>query len=480
MKSRLYKNRVAIIGRPNVGKSTLFNILTRTRKSVVRNEPGVTRDIIIEPTDWWGHEFEVLDTGGLTEATDIFSQLIKEQVSEILRSVDVLVVVMDGRAGLMPEDRDLIKIAKQTGLPMCLVVNKVDQAHKAELVISEFYEFGLDIIPTSFEKREGVDEVVEWIIEHLPENANEVREGVRITIIGKPNVGKSSLCNKLLNEKRMLVSSLAGTTVDAVESQFYYNENPYILVDTAGLRRQSKRKDGVEYLAAHMSKKSIERADIVLLMVDVMDGPTVQDAKLVEKVVENHKPVILVANKVDIAKREMEAYRKTFLEKTQEVFHFYNDIPVAFVSAETGSGLDKLFVQIEEVWDKINIKIKTSKLNDFFFKVIRRAPAPVIGTKNVKFYYLTQTHQRPPSFIAFANYPEGVTNSYRRFLTKNIKLQFGLEGIPLRIFCMKSRHAKKGNDMTPSEYKNEFSDSSSEEVEIKFQGAYDLNEFSDD
>lgn len=479
MKSRLYKNRVAIIGRPNVGKSTLFNILTRTRKSVVRNEPGVTRDIIIEPAEWWGHEFEVLDTGGLTEATDIFSQLIKEQVSDILKSVEVLVVVMDGKSGLMPEDRDIIKIAKQTGLPMCLVVNKVDQLHKAEMVVSEFYEFGLDIIATSFEKRDGVDEVVEWVIKHMPENATETREGVRLTIVGKPNVGKSSLCNKLLNEKRMLVSDQAGTTVDAVESQFYYNDNPYILVDTAGLRRQSKRKDGIEFLSAHMSKKSIARADVVLLLVDVMEGPSIQDAKLVETVIENHKPVILVANKVDIAKKEMEAYRKQFRQKTAEIFHFFQDIPLAFVSAETGSGLDRLFEDIEDVWDKINIKIKTSKLNDFFFQVIRKAPAPVIGTKNVKFYYLTQTHQRPPSFIAFANYPEGVTNSYRRFLTKNIQKQFGLEGIPLRIFCMKSRHAKKGSDMTPSEYKNEFEDEVPESS-IKFKGAYDLNDFADE
>ncbi|MCH2533251.1 MAG: ribosome biogenesis GTPase Der [Bdellovibrionales bacterium] len=479
MKSRLYKNRVAIIGRPNVGKSTLFNILTRTRKSVVRNEPGVTRDIIIEPAEWWGHDFEVLDTGGLTEATDIFSQLIKEQVSEILKSVDVLVVVMDGKSGLMPEDRDIIKIAKQTGLPMCLVVNKVDQAHKSDLTISEFYEFGLDIIAASFERRENVDEVIEWVIQHLPEKSTEIREGVRLTVVGKPNVGKSSLCNKLLNEKRMLVSDRAGTTVDAVESQFFYNDNPYILVDTAGLRRQSKRKDGVEFLSAHMSMKSIERSDVVLLMVDVMEGPTVQDAKLVEAVIANHKPVILVGNKIDIAKSEKEAFRQQFRQKTADIFHFFPDIPITFVSAETGSGLDNLFALIEEVWDKINIKIKTSKLNDFFFQVIRKAPAPVIGTKNVKFYYLTQTHQRPPSFIAFANYPEGVTNSYRRFLTKNIQKQFGLEGIPLRIFCMKSRHAKKGNDMTPSEFKNEFQDENLESG-IKFKGAYDLNEFADD
>ncbi len=437
--------QVAIMGRPNVGKSTLFNILTRSRKAVVRNESGVTRDVNLEPADWWGHEFDVVDTGGITEASDTFSQLIKQQVSELINNVDLLIVVMDGKSGLVPEDRDIIKLAKQSGKPMFLVVNKVDQMQNSELILAEFYEFGIDVIACSFEKRDSVDVIVEWIIGQLPEEpyVPTHREGVRLAVIGKPNAGKSSLCNFLLDKNRMMVSSIAGTTVDAVEAQFKYNEKDYVLIDTAGLRRQSKRKDGVEVLSSFKSYDAIRKADVVLLVIDGVIGPSVQEAKMVEYILDRHKAVIVVSNKIDLAKKERPEFRKWYREQMNEKFHFFDDIPQVFISAKTGSGINDLFSLIEDVWVKMSTKIKTSKLNDFFFESIRQAPAPVYGTKNVKFYYLTQTHQVPPSFIAFANQPEGVTTGYRRFLIKRIKQRFDLQGIPIRIFCMKSKKNKK-------------------------------------
>ena len=434
--------KVAIIGRPNVGKSTLFNIITETRKAVVKNQPGVTRDIIVHPVNIWGKQFDLIDTGGVTEANDLFSKLIKEQVTDFLFSVDFIVVVMDGRAGLVPEDRDIIKLAKQTGRPMLLVINKVDSPHEDDIAKADFYEFGLDIISASFEQRRGVGDILEWIVNMVPETPKIVAEGtMKIAMVGKPNVGKSSLCNELLGVKRMLVSEVAGTTIDSVDSPLEYNGKNYILVDTAGLRRQSKREDDLEIISAYKSQESIRRSNIVLLVVDGTEGPTEQDAKIMQAILEDHKGVIIVANKSDLGQAQVAKYKETFRAQVAKTFHFFTDVPVVFTSAVKGHGLGELFEEIEEVRRKINFKVTTSDLNDFFFETIRKAPAPVYGTTNVKFYYLTQTFQKPPAFIAFANHPDGVHNSYRRFLIKNMKERFNLHGIPIRIFCMKSRRA---------------------------------------
>jgi GTP-binding protein len=270
----------------------------------------------------------------------------------------------------------------------------------------------------------------------------EVKEGITIAIVGKPNVGKSSMCNLILGEDRMMVSDIAGTTVDAVDSPFIYNGKRFTLVDTAGLRKKAKREDDIEIIASFKTSEAIRKADIVLLMVDGTEGPTVQDAKILERILEGHKGVILVANKTDLADKEVEGFRKTFKEQVARTFHFFDDIETVFTSAKTGKGLRELFDTIEEVHQKMNFKISTHNLNDFFFQTIRKAPAPVYGVHNVKFYYATQTLQKPPAFIAFANYPDGVSDSYRRFLIKNIKNEWGLHGVPIRIFVMKSRQSK--------------------------------------
>jgi GTP-binding protein len=437
--TNLFAPKVAIIGRPNVGKSTLFNILTDSRKSVVKNQAGVTRDIIIEPADVWGKKYDLIDTGGVTESQDLFSKLIREQVSEFLHSVDFIIAVMDGRSGMLPEDRDIIKLAKQTGRPILLVINKVDKQHEDDLAKADFHEFGLDVLAASFEQRRGVGEIMEWIHNMIPDAKETIKEGMQIAMVGKPNVGKSSLCNCLLGMHRMLVSEVAGTTVDSVDSPFEYNGKKYVLVDTAGLRRQSRREDDIEIISAFKSQESIRRSQIVLLVIDGTIGPTEQDAKILQQILEDHKGVVIVANKSDVAGKEVESYRETFREQVEREFHFFTDVPIVFTSAKTGSGINDLFKTIEEVSEKLRFKVSTSELNDFFFETIRKAPAPVWGISNVRFYYLTQTNQSPPSFIAFANHPEGVTNSYRRFLIKNMKARFNLQGIPIRIFCMKSR-----------------------------------------
>lgn len=431
--------KVAIIGRPNVGKSTLFNIITDSRKSVVKDQPGVTRDIMIEPVEIWGKNFDLIDTGGITEAGDIFSKLIKEQVTEFLSATDLIIGVMDGRTGLMPEDRDIIKIIKKTGKEFLLVINKVDKAHEEDIAKSDFYEFGADIISCSFEQRRGVSDILEWITNKIPENTHEKDKGVTFSFVGKPNVGKSSLCNALLGMPRMIVSEVAGTTIDAVDSPFTYKDKSYTLIDTAGLRRSSRREEHIEVISAFKSKEAIRKSQIVLLVIDAVEGPTEQDSKILENILEDHRAVIIVANKADLAKKESAEYKEKFRAQIEKEFHFFKDVRIVFTSAVNQRGLQELMDEIAYVEEKINFRVSTRDLNDFFFSAIRKAPAPVYGNNNVKFFYLTQTYQKPPAFIAFANHPDGVTTSYRRFLINQLKEEFGLQGIPIRIFCMKSR-----------------------------------------
>jgi GTP-binding protein len=431
--------KVAIVGRPNVGKSTLFNILTNSRKSVVKNQSGVTRDIIVESCEVWGKQFDLIDTGGITEAQDTFSKLIREQVVEFLETVDFMLLVADGRVGLIPEDREIIKIAKQTGKPFVIIINKVDSVQEEEIAKADFYEFGVDLAAASFEQRRGVSDVLEWLNKHLPENKYEIKEGTTIALVGKPNVGKSSLVNCLLGENRMLVSDIAGTTIDSVNTPFLYNEKRYSLVDTAGLRKSAKREEGLEIISAFKSHESIRKADIVLLVIDSSEGPTDQDARIMQSILEEHKGVIVVGNKSDIGRAEIPEFRKTFQEQCESVFHFYDDVPIVFTSATHNHGIRDLLDKVEWMSQKLEEKISTSDLNEFFFQAIRGAPAPIYAVSTVKFYYLTQTMQRPPAFIAFANHPDGVDNSYRRFLIKRLKEKFNFQGIPIRIFVMKAK-----------------------------------------
>lgn len=428
--------RVAIIGRPNVGKSTLFNRLTRSRLAVVKNEPGVTRDIQIEPCEWWGKSFEIVDTGGITGDKGGFSPLIRKQVIEYLDSVDMNILVLDGRAGLVPEDRDALIIAKRSGKPLLVVVNKCDNTLEAEGYLSDFMELGVDLMPVAFERDFNIDLLVEWIISNLDPGEAQARQGFRLAIVGKPNAGKSSLANKLLGMSRMLVSPQPGTTVDAIEAEFEHNGKEYILIDTAGLRRAAKQHDGVEVLSTFKTRHAIFKADLVLLVIDATVGPSNQDSRIIELCLEHHKAILVVANKMDAAKESHDDPREWFRDRVAREFHFFTDIPVTFTSAKTGTGLNQLFAKVEDMREKLAVRISTSKLNKFFTEVIKQAPSPVYGTKDVKFYYLTQTNQSPPSFIAFANHPDGVTPAYRRFLIRKIQEQWDLVGIPLRVFVM--------------------------------------------
>lgn len=445
--------KVAIVGRPNVGKSTLFNKLTRTRSAIVKDEPGVTRDIQVLPADWWGREFQVMDTGGLTEDKAGFSPLIREQVLNVLSEVDLLLVVVDGRVGLIPEDREVLKIVQQTQKPYLLIVNKIDRHQESDILTSEFYEITNQLIPAAFEHDYNIDKVVEWIISESVEATEPDEKRFRLAIVGKPNAGKSSLCNEILGQQRMIVSEIAGTTVDSIESKFNFNGQEYTIIDTAGLRRSSRRYDGVEILSTYKTRDSIFAADLVLLMVDGLIGPTSQDAHIVEQCLAAHRPVLLVINKIDATELSKDDFRQSIKDQIAKEFHFFPDILYTFISAKTGYGINQLFKQVERIRSKLNIHISTSKLNNFFVDVIKKAPSPVWGTTNVKFYYMTQTQQVPPSFLAFCNHPEGVTPAYRRFVARKIQEEWGLLGLPVRIFVLpkgggkRSRHRDEDDDI---------------------------------
>lgn len=447
--------KVAIVGRPNVGKSSLFNKLTRSRAAMVKNEPGVTRDLLHDFCEWWGKGFEVIDTGGLTDSPDEISSLIKDQVSGFLQTVDAIVMVVDGRVGMTPEDKDVFRQVNQLGKPFLVVVNKVDKTYEAELALSDFYAWGVDLLPAAFEKDFNIDQIVEWILSHSTEETEEKAEGFRLSLVGKPNAGKSSLANLLLGKDRMLVSTVAGTTVDSVEEAFEYDGKTYLLSDTAGLRKAGKRSSELETLGTFKTRDAIDRSELVLLVVDAQVGLSHQDARIVEQCLEKHKALILVINKMDLTKETNKSYKAWFQDHLAKEFHFFRSIPYVFVSAKTGYGINHLFDKIEEVREKLGTRISTSKLNKFFTEVIKKAPSPVWGTENVKFYYLTQTKQKPPSFIAFANQPKGVTPAYRRFLINQIQREFDLEGIPIRIFVLpKGLKSRSSRRASPEEAEN--------------------------
>lgn len=441
------KTKVAIVGRPNVGKSTLFNILTNSRRAVVKDKPGVTRDVQIGLCEWRGIHFDILDTGGVTELKEVIPSLIRKKVLETISNIDLILFVLDAKTGLHPEDESLFYLIKKSGKPFYVMVNKIDQDHLVEEKSAEFYSLGVQPHAAAFETRMGIPEMLDWVFERVNKDYTEEKlTELTIAIVGKPNVGKSSLCNQLIGESRVLVSEIAGTTVDSIDMPLERNGRQFTIIDTAGLRRKSKVVDDVEMLATFKSSSSIRRANLILLVVDVTAPLSEQDAKILNLIEESHKPLIVVANKSDVAKKESAGFKKKFHDQVARTFHFFEDVPIVYTSAKTGAGIDALFFKIDEIWGKVLKQIPTSEINRFFTQVIKKAPAPVYGTKDVKFFYLTQTKQIPPSFIAFANEPKGVTSAYRRFLIKQIKEQWGLHGIPIRIHTMKqSRKSDKAH-----------------------------------
>ncbi len=427
---------VAIIGKPNVGKSTLFNYLAGKRISIVEDTPGVTRDRIYAETNWRGRNFTMIDTGGIEpNSEDIILSQMREQANLAISMADVIVFLTDIKQGVTAADREISLMLKKSGKPIVLVCNKADNYNKDKEEIYEFYNLGIgEPFPISAANALGIGDVLDKIYECFPEKAEDEDndEKIKVAIIGKPNVGKSSLINKILGENRSIVSDIAGTTRDAIDVDFVNEEGKYTLIDTAGVRRKNKVKESIEKFSIMRTLLAIERADVCLMMVDAEEGITDQDTKIAGEAHEAGKGVIIVVNKWDVIEKEtgtLEKYKKEVYDKLK----YLSYAPIVFISAKTGQRVNKLFGMINNVAEQNAMRVSTSVLNQVINEAIAIVQPPTDKGKRLKILYGTQASTKPPTFVIFVNNKDLFHFSYERYLVNQIRKEFGLEGTPVRI-----------------------------------------------
>ena len=421
--------KVLILGRPNVGKSSLFNRLIKNRRALVLNRSGVTRDLIKGTAHWWGHSFEVWDSGGLIwNSSSVLSQPIQKAVQTAIKQSDLIVFVMSAHIGLHEDDKQIFKWIQNKHY--LLVVNKVDHPTHFESQLSEIYALGDHFIETAFEKNFNVDQVVTWILQHssTEEKKKEKYQAV-LLMTGQSNVGKSSLCNCLLKQDRMMTSDELHTTTDVVDEDFEWNEKKYKILDTAGIRKHSRRTEDLEKLSSAKTLSYFKKADIIFLVIDGTQALARQDIRLFSYCMNQFKPCIIAVNKWDLAGDLSKEEKKA---QIQDALSFFSGLPIVFISALKGTGISALMKKTDQCIEKMQKRISTSELNQFFRKTVQKTPAPVYGTKSIKFYYLTQLQKPHPSFVIFTNEPQGIQPSYKRFLIKKIQKKWALEGIPIQ------------------------------------------------
>ncbi|HEX2985571.1 MAG TPA: ribosome biogenesis GTPase Der [Caproiciproducens sp.] len=435
---------VAIVGRPNVGKSTLFNKLIGQRISIVDDTPGVTRDRIYGDCEWDGRKFSIVDTGGIEPDTnDIILSQMRMQAQLAIDAADVIVFVTDIRTGMVSSDVDIASMLQKSGRPVVLCVNKSDTIGAPPAEYYEFYNLGLgDPIAVSSVHGHGTGDLLDAIVQHLPEPQEEDADGelIRVAIIGKPNVGKSSLVNKICGEERCIVSDIAGTTRDAIDTTVENEFGRFTLIDTAGLRRKNKVDDDIEKYSNLRAQMAIERADVCAILIDASVGFTDQDSKVAGLAHEAGKGCVIVVNKWDVIQKDdrtMIEYRKS-LEKD---FSFMPYAPIIFISAKTGQRLDRLFELIKHVANSNSMRIATGMLNDVLGQAIARVQPPTDKGRRLKIYYMTQASVKPPTFVCFVNSADLFHFSYQRYLENRIRETFGMEGTPIR-FVVRERGEK--------------------------------------
>ena len=431
------KPLVAIVGRPNVGKSMLFNKLTGQRVSIVEDTPGVTRDRIYGDCEWCGRTFSLVDTGGIEPSTD--SEMLKfmrRQAQIGIELADCVVMVVDVRSGVTAADQDVATMLRKSGKPVCLAVNKCDSIGHTNPDVYEFYGLGIgDLFEVSAIHGHGTGDLLDWCLEQFPEDTGEEEDEdvIKVAIVGKPNVGKSSLLNRILGEERVIVSNVAGTTRDAIDSYFENDTGKYCFIDTAGMRRKSKVDDIIEKYSNLRTVSAIERADVCLILVDANDGVTEQDTKIAGLVHEAGKAAIIVFNKWDaVADKETNTMRDKELA-VKDGLSYMTYAPVVFISALTGSRVDKLFQVIQDVNRQNTSRITTGALNSVLADATARVQPPTDKGRRLKIYYMTQASTKPPHFVIFCNDARLFHFSYQRYLENQIREVFGLEGTPVRI-----------------------------------------------
>ena len=441
------KPAVAIIGRPNVGKSTFFNYIVGKRISIVEDIPGVTRDRITADANWRGRDFTLIDTGGIEpESDDVILSQMRRQADIAISLADVIVFITDIKQGITAADEDIALMLRKSKKPVILVCNKSDSYGKEPAELYEFYNLGLgDPYPVSAANAKGIGDVLDAIYEKLPpeEQQDEDDLTIKVAIIGKPNVGKSSLVNKILGENRVIVSNIAGTTRDAIDSEFENEYGKYIFIDTAGIRRKSKVEDNLEKYSIMRTLLAVERADVCLLMIDANEGVTAQDATIAGEAHEAGKGIIIVVNKWDEYEKEngtLEKYKKDVYNKLS----YLSYAPIIFISAKTGQRVDKLFNLINNVANQNALRVSTSVLNQVLNEAIAIVQPPTDKGKRLRIYYMTQASTKPPTFVVFVNDKKLFHFSYERYLVNQLRKEFGLEGTPVRIIVREKRDSGDG------------------------------------
>lgn len=435
---------VAIVGRPNVGKSTLFNVIAGDTISIVKDTPGVTRDRIYADCDWLDMNFTLIDTGGIEpDSRDVILSQMREQAEMAIATADVIIFIVDVRQGLVDSDFKVADILRKSRKPVVLAVNKVDSIAKFGNDVYEFYNLGIgEPQPVSAASRLGIGDLLDEVVKHFDREQVEEEEDdrPRIAVVGKPNVGKSSIINKLLGENRVIVSDIAGTTRDAVDTEIIHNGTPYVFIDTAGLRRKNKIKEDLERYSIIRTVTAVERADVVVVVIDAAEGVTEQDAKIAGIAHERGKGIIVAVNKWDA----IEKTDKTIYEYTRKIKETLSFMPYAefiFISAQTGQRLPKLFEMIDAVRENQNMRVATGVLNEIMTEAVAMQQPPSDKGKRLKIYYMTQVAVKPPTFVVFVNDKELMHFSYTRYLENQIRNAFGFRGTSLK-FIIRERKSK--------------------------------------
>lgn len=436
---------VAIVGRPNVGKSTLFNKLVGKRLSIVDDTPGVTRDRIYGDCEWLGHNLLLVDTGGIEpRADDVILSQMRRQAQLAIESADVIVLVTDLRSGVVATDAEVAAMLQKSGKPVVLCVNKCDSIGAPPLDFYEFYNLGLgDPIAVSAAHGHGTGDLLDAVLVHLPPEQEEEEEddAIKVAVIGKPNVGKSSLVNAIAGEERVIVSNIAGTTRDATDTLIENNHGKFVFIDTAGLRRKSRVDDTIEKYSVLRARMAVERASVCVIMIDAQEGFTEQDSKVAGIAHEQGKACIIAVNKWDAVEKDGRTM-DTFRKKLMQDFSFMSYAPIIFISAKTGQRIDRLFELICYVDEQNAMRISTGKLNDVLAAATARVQPPTDKGRRLKIYYMTQASTRPPTFVCFVNRKDLFHYSYQRYLDNQIREVFGLEGTPTR-FVIREREERK-------------------------------------
>ncbi|HBA88277.1 MAG TPA: ribosome biogenesis GTPase Der [Geobacter sp.] len=426
---------IAIVGRPNVGKSTLFNRLVGRRKAMVDDMPGVTRDRNYAEVSRFDIPFILVDTGGFEpETSDKLLQQMREQSRFAMDEADLILFVMDARDGLTPADSEVVEMLRRINKPVFYIINKVD-GEKQEANAGDFYSLGVDhIFTVSAEHNRGVGDMMDEVLAALPyDRTREVEEDItKIAVVGRPNVGKSSLVNRLLGVERVVANPTAGTTRDAVDTRFTVNKKPYLLIDTAGIRRKGKTVEKVEKYSVMDALRSIERADVVLIVLSAEDGVTEQDSKIAGYAYEAGRGCIFVVNKWDTLEKDNSSIAK-FTEEIRRNFKYLPFAPILFVSAATGQRTGKIIAEVDQVMEQFCKRVSTADLNRIFAQAVDENHAPLSQGRRVKFFYATQVAVKPPTFVIFTNQPEGIHFSYERYIMNRFREGFGFEGTPLKL-----------------------------------------------